>query len=242
MFQRFRIVPVAKSGDAEKKTRDGAVCGGDYVELFQRQTQVYLHRGPDGKAFCYNTTGDTVVDTDDVPATDLRADLLWQLNTPTMRWCGKVAAHSARNQVSFSLRDGISGDYLCEELDGGLTFQDSDEDASCHWHLVPFEDDMAEYITERSQFYLENVASGNRLSQGQLVAGSEEDEAYTGLKYDLVCADSTTVQEDDLFVFRFLPPKWVQEFFDTMQLIDVLKRYTNDMKGAVEAAKKDMSR
>ena len=35
---------------------------------------------------------------------DVRADLLWQLNMPTMQWCGAAVAHSAREPTSFSLR------------------------------------------------------------------------------------------------------------------------------------------
>ena len=69
------------------------------------------------------------------------------------------------------------------------------------------------------------------------VTGSDEDETYKGLKYHLVCAASTKVQEDNLFVFRTLPAAWVQAFFDTMQMLNVLKRYTRDVKAGVEAAK-----
>ena len=70
------------------------------------------------------------------------------------------------------------------------------------------------------------------------MTGSDEDETYKGLKYHLVCAASTKVQEDNLFVFRTLPAAWVQAFFDTMQMLNVLKRYTRDVKAGVEAAKK----
>ena len=117
---------------------------------------------------CYNPSGDAIDHTGDLPLTDLRADLLWQLNMPTMQWCGKAATHNARQQTSFGLRDGISGEYLCEDSDGSLTFQDSDEDTRCHWKLIPFEDTAVEYIEEVTQFYIENVASGNQLSQGAL--------------------------------------------------------------------------
>ena len=242
VLQRFRVVPVVKSMDINKKLNAGVVCGGDYVELFQRQTQVYLHRSSEGRPLCYNTSGEPVTDTADLPGTDLRADLLWQLNMPTMQWCGKATTHSTHHQTSFSLRDGISGHYLCEESDGSLTFQDSDENTRCHWKLIPFEDETVEYITETTQFYIQNVASGNQLSQGPLVAGSDADDKYTGLKYHLVCAASTKVREDDLFIFRVLPRAWVQAFFDTMQMLDVLKRYGRDVKAAVEAGKNDMSR
>ena len=44
------------------------------------------------------------------------------------------------------------------------------------------------------------------------------DETYKGRKYHLVCAASTKVQEDNLFIFRALPAAWVQAFFDTMQI------------------------
>ena len=234
-------MPVVKSIDISKRLSAGVVCGGDYVELFQRQTQVYLHRNPEGMALCYNTSGEPVTDAADLPGTDLRADLLWQLNMPTMQWCGKAATHSA-HQTSFSLRDGISGLYLCEESDGSLTFQDSDEYTRSHWKLIPFEHETVEYITETTQFYIQNAVSGNRLSQGPLVAGSDADDKYTGLKYHLVCDASTKVQEDDLFIFRVLPRAWVQAFFDTMQMLDVLKRYVRDVKAAVQAAKNDVSR
>eukprot|EP01043_Picozoa_sp_COSAG02_P079519 COSAG02_NODE_18441_length_938_cov_1.383790_1_plen_201_part_10 len=200
MLQRFRVVPVVKSADIAKKLQEGVVCGGDYVELFQRQTQAYLQRDPDGRLLCFATNGDPVLDTDDVPSTDLRADLLWQLNMPTMQWCGQAATHSARQQTSFSLRDGISGGFLCE-LDGSLTLQDSDKDESCHWKLIPFENETEDFIVERTVFYIENVASGNQLSRGPLVEGGGSDDTYTGLKYNCVCDPSHSVQEDDLFVF-----------------------------------------
>jgi hypothetical protein len=233
---------VAKSSDLAKKP-SGVVCAGDYVELFQRQSQVYLHRAPDGQAFCYNTTGDPVIDTADVPATDLRADLLWQLNMPTMQWCGKAVQHSAREPTSFSLRDGISGGFLYQDSGQSgqpLSFQDTDNDPGCHWILVPFEEDTEDFATETTQFYIQNAHSGFRLSKGSALDGSSDDDTYEGIKYGLVASDAATVHEDDLFVFRTLPIAWVKEFFQTMQMVDVLKRFTEDVKEAVVAMKKNM--
>lgn len=117
---RFKIVPVAKSADLSLRNNEGAVCAGDYVELFQRQTQVYLHRSPEGEPMVFDTDGEEVDDTDDVRVVVVRADLLWQLNMPTMQWCGSAVTHSARNPTSFSLRDGISGGFL--EQNSGLGF------------------------------------------------------------------------------------------------------------------------
>jgi len=57
---RFKIVPVAKSADLALRTEQGAVCAGDYVELFQRQKQIYLHRSPEGEAMCFDTVGEDI--------------------------------------------------------------------------------------------------------------------------------------------------------------------------------------
>lgn len=51
-----QVVPVAKGEDILAKNR-GLVCGGNYVTLFQRQTQTYLHRDLDGKPVCIEIDG-----------------------------------------------------------------------------------------------------------------------------------------------------------------------------------------
>lgn len=45
---RYIIVPVAKTSDIEA-TSSGRVRGGDYLTLYQRQAQSYLHRDMSGR-------------------------------------------------------------------------------------------------------------------------------------------------------------------------------------------------
>lgn len=47
---------------------------------------------------------------------------------------------------------------------------------------MPFEEDAEYFYTEATQFYIENVASGDRLAMGEIVSGSVDDSSYKGIK------------------------------------------------------------
>eukprot|EP01052_Picozoa_sp_SAG31_P004205 SAG31_NODE_172_length_21357_cov_7.616021_17_plen_160_part_00 len=114
----------------------------------------------DGRAVCILLDGEP--DNEDAPPT-VRIDMMWQINMPKMRWSG-VLASSEANLVS--LRDAISGQFLTERQDGSLTFEDTDTDQGSMWTMVAFEDTGEGYDAEMTNFYLQNLRSGRKLSRG----------------------------------------------------------------------------
>eukprot|EP01048_Picozoa_sp_COSAG05_P011026 COSAG05_NODE_1011_length_6206_cov_2.116751_8_plen_190_part_00 len=162
---RFVVVPVANRAHIDSRGQH-AVCAGTMVQIFQRQSQAYLQlRG--NKPVLFRPFAKRS-DYEAVPVTTVRADLQWKLQALSMQWAGRTVAHGPANEGGnvYTLRDAISNQYL-REVKRELSFADTDTQPECHWNLVPFAADTTSFIVERTQFYLQNAVSGNRLGQNE---------------------------------------------------------------------------
>eukprot|EP01047_Picozoa_sp_COSAG01_P012458 COSAG01_NODE_562_length_15456_cov_24.731458_8_plen_225_part_00 len=148
-------MPIAKFAETASARGRHAVCGGDFVQLFQRQSFSYIFRRPD--------TGDVTLTQDQsadealasVPPPILRGDLLWQLTPSTMAWSGGPLPLSDDDDrgLAFSIRHAITGMFLCEEevsaakkgtaaaddVECAVGLAAVDTQPSAQWLLRPFE-------------------------------------------------------------------------------------------------------
>ena len=227
---RFRVVPVSKFEEVEKAEANDGICGGGFVEIYRRQSSSYIYRDyltnvPCLLAVDLNPEGS---ENDAIPVAKLRADLLFQLNMPSMAWSGEAMLCDERSTQVFSVRDAISGKFMCEQ-NGEVQFTDRDESKSALWTLCPFEaleetgDEPEKLEAEQSQFWLQNCVTGNRLCQG--VDSDDGDELCP-----LACREPQAVAEADLFVLRSVPHAWMDKFFQLMQGTAVLKTFYEDIK------------
>ena len=203
---RFRIVPVSRTADKALQA-SGAVCGGDYVQIFQRQSMSFLNRSPGGEARL--VYGDSSLE-------EARADMLWQLVTRGMQWSGTAVQCSESKH--YSLQDALSRLYLSADESQGLKFVENDTDRLARWKLVPFEA-TSHFHVDITQFWLVNAASGHRLCQRDAAGDSAQ---------QLFLATEGETSEADLFVFRALSKAWVADFVATSQQVDLLKRFRSD--------------
>lgn len=230
---RFQIVPIAKSIDKHLKDRQGAICGGHFVEIFMKQSMCYLQRSADtGEVRLSRTSNNNMLgDDNSVPTVDARADVLWQIIIPQMPWSGSAIKHSTQEPRVLIFKDAVSGLYLsADESQGGagLKFVDTDDDRAARWFLVPFEETDC-FLSETTQFWMVNAASGYRLCQRSSSKENHHSEDA------LVLKSPSDVSEADLFVFRGLPEDWVKDFISTTQQIDLLRRFRMAVMGAADA-------
>jgi hypothetical protein len=247
---RFKIIPAAKHW---MRQEENSVRAGSYCALFQRQSEAYIHRdhafsrldAADGtpephkcEVVLYSLHGQVDAAATEssrtllgakstsmqIPSVERKVDILWQLSRPTMLWSGSLVEPNTREDTPYSLRDAVSGQFLSEVTEGGdghLVFVDSDKQASAQWFLRCFDPDAKEILTERTGFWIENSQTGRSLAIG----GEQE---RSEIKKRLLTKD--TVDEDDIFVFRQLPPDWLKSFGGVLPQVNLMHKFCEAVK------------
>lgn len=201
------MVPVAKYRDMRAATgNSGVVRGGEFVQIYQRQSQGYVYRDSEGAPRMFRppkeraeeqTTGISVAD-----RVSTRADLAWQIEVPSMMWSGSAVRHQAGAEMLFSLKDSMSGQFLQEnEKGGGCFFDDGDDTAFAQWRLVPFDRDVDTFLYEKTPFMIKNSATGHILHRGEIIMDEEKRKVLDKLKKHggkRKAGEENQIDEDDM--------------------------------------------
>lgn len=238
---RFQVVPVAKHWMRGSES-ESTVRAGSYVMMFMRQSETYIYRDHElltseskpsnaqQAALLRPRSRNDIADSEHVAEVVLRADLLWQVNRPTMVWSGASLNHDPRGAATeYSLRDAVTGGYLAEQ-GKHVIFVADDNDMHSHWYLRVSHQDQSEttFVEEFTGFYIENRASGRKLAIGDWQA-PENGNNPNGDMFDLECKD--TVDEEDVFVFRTLPADWLQNFAGVLPKVNRLREFHRAVVG-----------
>jgi hypothetical protein len=199
-YTRFRVVPVANFHDCGRGQQ--FVRGGDYVQIYHRQLQSYLHRDEQGRPRLLRPHRLQKAD----KARAVRADLVWQIESPCMKWGGSTLRASEKR--AYSLKDTVSGHFLHELQDGSVSFEPGDDTNMAQWVLLPFDDEVDEMTVETAEFLLQNKGTGRVLHH---IQESEATVEGGGALFSLRGTDENVENEDELFVFRTFTEEWLMQ-------------------------------
>eukprot|EP01046_Picozoa_sp_COSAG06_P003612 COSAG06_NODE_143_length_22242_cov_21.978323_13_plen_2744_part_00 len=246
---QLRIVPVAKYSslvdehDAAKN--DYIVRGGDYVEVFHRQSQGYLSvdsREGHPKPTLYRPIEDSAeVD----PQSIVSAEFVWKIMLPLMAWSGNhVMATRDRRGQGYCLHAAMMTGkelFLAEDEKGEVSLSPHPERKLSQWNLVPFDDDMsssADVHYEETRFFLVNAQSGKVLHQVHQVPAQGEGEHTEDDKtasFGLQLLDPSQDHESDAFVLHALgvgasARHWLKDFQAGEEGLDGLWRFQHELE------------
>ena len=216
------------------------VRGGDFLQLYQRQSRTYLYRDLSGQPRV--VTPKTALAEEQIQA--IGGDVIWRLETPGMLWSGTAVVNGSKGH--FCLKDAMSGLYLHAQPGTGvsdtLTFDANYDCPEAQWLLRVFDNDTQAVVYGKTLFSLESVATGRRLVRGEDTVvsadGADEDEQalvqsfQAGKLFDLACVPANEVSEDDLFVFLAISSDALQDFLDMRHKLEILDMYTRKVKAA----------
>lgn len=208
---RFRVVPVAKFNAVEKSKGDVMVRGGDYVEVFHRQSQGYLtvdHRHHKRRCRLFRPIPDSK---EADPVSTVASELVWKLITPAMAWSGANVTIGARddNMSSQALCLNAASEcgadlFLAEGEDGSLDLVLNADDPAAQWHLQPFDSADGAVRYDSTKFYLVNAETGNILQQGKELDDKDPAAGEGHAWFRLTAMSATIEHESDAFVFHSL--------------------------------------
>lgn len=207
---QFRIVPVAKF-TAEKSKGDVIVRGGDYVEVFHRQSQGYLavdHRHHKRRCRLFRPIPDSK---EADPVSTTASELVWKLITPAMAWSGANVTIGARDDsmssqvLCLNAASECGADlFLAEGEDGRLDLVLNADSQAAQWHLQPFDSADGGVRYDSTKFYLVNAETGNILQQGKELAEKDPAAGEGHAWFRLSALSATIEHESDVFVFHSL--------------------------------------
>jgi|EP01046_Picozoa_sp_COSAG06_P016112 hypothetical protein len=224
---QFRVVPVAKYNYVGKAA-DTTCRGGDYLELFHRQSQAYLAVDTvEGRKIprLFRPVPDSQ---DSDPVSTRAATLVWKLMTPKMAWSGSpIMAHGGDGTQTLCLNAAMQTgeDVFLAEVSGGSLELALDADSpNAQWRLQPLDHVNGAFIYNESKFFLVNEATGHVLHSGKqdaregsrvLLSSSAVDDGHAW--FDLSAVDSSIEHESEVFVVHSLISEgdksmWLQDF------------------------------
>lgn len=247
---QFRIVPVAKFGVSDNNPmqlgrgggRGGYVCGGDYVEVFHRQSQGYLSVDTSHhKRRCrlYRPIADSK-EADPVPTT--MAELVWKLMTPKMAWSGdrvsvgEQADEGHTQALCLNAANQCGQDvFLCESDGGKVELSLNADDSAAQWYLQPFDPVDNGFRYNVSKFFLVNCKTGHVLHQGEEAAQKEHgaDDGHAWFKLKAISA--TVEHERDVFILHSLGTSsesraWLDDFQAAEEGMDALCSFHSEIE------------
>eukprot|EP01043_Picozoa_sp_COSAG02_P012623 COSAG02_NODE_490_length_21240_cov_7.601343_5_plen_390_part_00 len=247
---QFRIVPVAKYTTLQEDQESGAkndyvVRGGDYVEIFHRQSQGYLSiDAGDSNSFPAPRLFRPIADSLDAdPQSTISAELVWKIMVPRMSWSGTTVTTAAGVRVEgYCLAAAMmSGEelFLAEDAETGKVSLSPDPgDRLSQWLLKPFDNDMRTELGLRydeSKFFLMNLQSGKVLHQGkEHQRGSQSADDPTAC-FRLQMLDPSQDHESDAFVLHPLgigaaARQWLKAFQAGEEGLDGLWQFNQEVE------------
>eukprot|EP01043_Picozoa_sp_COSAG02_P077011 COSAG02_NODE_16650_length_1067_cov_1.104339_1_plen_225_part_10 len=206
---RFEVIPVAR----QKDILSASIRGGDFMQLYQRQSQSYLHVDdsgnlqlvvPESRLSSANLNAASVGD-----VVTARADMTWQIEVPKMRWSGAALQGSTADNHSFyNVKEPMSGLYLRQDSDLNLQLVDDSTDEASQWEVVS-PDNSGEYHYETTTFFVQNRVTRRILHR------SENRPTADANVFSVDALHENSVNHDDLFVCRQLADSVLRTFRDT---------------------------
>jgi hypothetical protein len=235
---RFKVVPVATRLDV----LTDCIRGGDFMQLYQRQSRGYLHQDHDGEvriAVPEKTSAKSGEDSSQVnDLVTARADMTWQIELPMMIWSGAALQHSKGDRHKYySIKETMSGMFLVQDSDGSLRMIENDHEEGAHWEFVSSDDSPA-FQYELTSFYIQNRKTHRVLHRAE--KSVPEDNGASGADeltqlWPVTSLHKANVRHDDLFVCRRLPDDLLGNFRDTQQTVLQLHRFHRQVRELIEA-------
>lgn len=240
---QFRIVPVAKFNNVEKKESDVVIRGGDYAEVFHRQSQGYLAvdtRVGQRRCRLFRPIPDSK---EADPVSTVAAELVWKLMTPKMAWSGEKVALGGRDgsdrftqALCLNAANQCGEDlFLAEGEDGNVELVLNADDPAAQWHLQPFDSVEGGFKYDLSKFFLVNVETGNILHQGKEESSRDPDAEDGHAWFDLKAIPATIEHESDVFVLHSLgntgdSNAWLADFQTAEEGMDGLWAFHSEVE------------
>lgn len=251
-------MPVAKytslPDDQERgEKNDYVVRGGDYMELFHRQSQAYLSvDAGESNSVPTPTLFRPIADSLDAdPQTTVSADLVWKIMVPRMSWSGTTvtAADDVRAEGYCLAAAMLSGEelYLAEDAETGkASLSPNPEDRLSQWLLMPFDRDMGTEVGlhyDESKFFLVNLHSGKVLHQGNEHQRDQQSKADDPTaSFQLQMLDPSQDHESDVFVLHPLgvgaaARQWLKDFQAGEEGLDGLWQFNMEVEAILALRK-----
>jgi|EP01043_Picozoa_sp_COSAG02_P031618 hypothetical protein len=241
--RHFRIVPVAKFSTSEKSQGDAIVRGGDYVEVFHRQSQGYLavdRRHHNRQCRLFRPIPDSK---EADPVSTMASELVWKLMTPEMAWSGANVTIGGRDDDKTSSQAlclnaaSQCGDdlFLAEGEDGYLELVLNADNLAAQWYLQPFDSVDGGLRYDLTKFYLVNAETGNVLQQGKEDAEKDPGAGDGHAWFQLKAISATIEHESDVFVLHPLnsageSSPWLTAFQTAEEGLDSLWEFHKEME------------
>ena len=243
-------MPVAKYTTLQEDHEHGAqndytVRGGDYVEVFHRQSQAYLSiDAGDSNSVRIPRLFRPIADSLDAdPQSTISAELVWKIMVPRMSWSGTtVSTADGMREEGYCLAAAMmSGEelFLAEDAETGKASLSPDAgDRLSQWLLVPFDRDMGAEVKLRydeSKFFLVNLQSGKVLHQGKAQQRGMQTADDPTESFELQLLDRSQDHESDVFVLHALgvgaaARRWLKDFQAGEEGLDGLWQFKQEME------------